>query len=207
MKDKKLSRREREKLRHRSEMLAAALTLFSEKGYYNVSMHEIAARAEFAVGTLYKFFKNKEDLYKALVSEKSEQYHKALKRVLDGPGDEIEKLRNYIRTKGERFRDNLPMVRLYLAENRGASFNIKAGMDDELRKRYNIFLMRLASVIESGVKNKRFKKIADSYHVAVAIESTVNSFLLLWLDAPDEHPYPDDPDTILNIFFNGLIAK
>ena len=58
MKQIKLSRREREKLRHRKEMLDAALKLFSEKGFHNVSMHEIAQKAEFAIGTLYKFFKN-----------------------------------------------------------------------------------------------------------------------------------------------------
>jgi len=56
MQDEKLPRREREKLRHRRQMLAAALDLFSEKGYHNVSMHEISKRAEFAIGTLYKFF-------------------------------------------------------------------------------------------------------------------------------------------------------
>ena len=53
----KLPRREREKLRQRQEMLAAALDLFSEKGYHNVSMHEVAGKAEFAIGTLYKFFR------------------------------------------------------------------------------------------------------------------------------------------------------
>ena len=42
MQDMKLSRREKEKLRQRQEMLDAALSLFSEKGYHNVSMHEIA---------------------------------------------------------------------------------------------------------------------------------------------------------------------
>ena len=71
MNEENLPRREREKLRQRQEMLAAALDLFSEKGYHNVSMHEVAEKAEFAIGTLYKFFRNKEDLYKALIMEKA----------------------------------------------------------------------------------------------------------------------------------------
>ena len=45
MEDMKMPRREREKLKQRQEMLAAALGLFSEKGYHNVSMHEIAEKA------------------------------------------------------------------------------------------------------------------------------------------------------------------
>ncbi|RPJ04344.1 MAG: TetR/AcrR family transcriptional regulator, partial [Deltaproteobacteria bacterium] len=54
MEECKLPRREREKLRQRHEVLDVALRLFSEKGYHNVSMHEIAKEAEFAIGTLYK---------------------------------------------------------------------------------------------------------------------------------------------------------
>ena len=82
MTDQKLPRREREKLRQRREMLAAALDLFSQKGYHNVSMQEIAEKAEFAIGTLYKFFQNKEDLYKALVLEQCDKFEEALMQRL-----------------------------------------------------------------------------------------------------------------------------
>jgi AcrR family transcriptional regulator len=205
MQTEKLPRREREKLRQRQEMLAAALDLFSQKGYHNVSMHEIAGKAEFAIGTLYRFFENKEDLYKALVLEQCDKFEDAVARAIEKPGEEIEKLRNYIRTKGERFRGNLPFVRLFLAESRGASFNIKAGLDEELRKRYYSFLEKLALIFASGIKNKRFKNITDPYHLAVALDSVVDAFLLLWLDAPERHPFPEDPDTILDIFLKGLV--
>lgn len=205
MQNQKLPRRERERLRQRQEILAAALDLFSEKGYHNVSMHEIAEKAEFAIGTLYKFFQNKEDLYKALVLEQCDHFEDAVNRAIEGPDDEVEKLRQYIRTKGERIRRNLSFVRLFLAERRGASFNIRAGLDDELRRRHYAFLERLASVFESGIRKERFKSITDPYHLAIALDSVFDAFLLLWLDAPDRHPYPDDPDFILNILFKGLI--
>jgi AcrR family transcriptional regulator len=206
MEKQKLPRREREKLRQRQEMLAAAFDLFSEKGYHNVSMHEIAGKAEFSIGTLYKFFQNKEDLYKALVLERCDEFEEALARAIEESDDEVEKLRNYIRTKGERFRENLPFVRLFLAESKGASFNIKAGLDEELRERVYVFLERLAAVFESGIKNKRFKPIASPYSLAAALDSVLDAFLLLWLDAPERHPYPEDPDVVLDIFLKGLVA-
>ena len=186
-------------------MLDTALALFSEKGYHNVSMHEIADNAEFAIGTLYKFFRNKEDLYKDLVLEQCETHHDALVRAIETPGDEVERLRNFVRAKGELFRGNLPFIRLYLAESRGASFTIKAGVDEKVRKGYRDSLQRLGSIFESGMKNGRFKRTSGPYYLAVALDSTVNAFLLLWLDAPESHPYPEDPDTILDIFFKGLV--
>jgi AcrR family transcriptional regulator len=205
MENEKLSRREREKLRQRQEMLAAALRLFSEKGFHNVSMQEIAEKAEFAIGTLYKFFKNKEDLYKVLILERADVFHVSLAAALENADDEIEKLRNYVKAKGELFRENVSFIRIYFAETRGASFNIMAGLDNEIRKRYGQFLNTLASVFENGIKQKKFKKIAKPYYLAVALDSICNGFLFLWVEDPEFNAYPEDPDTILNIFFKGLI--
>ena len=204
MEDMKMPRREREKLRQRKEMLAAALGLFSQKGYHNVSMQEIAQKAEFAIGTLYKFFKNKEDLYKALMLEQANKFDDELTKAIKEPDDEIEKLRNYARAKGELFRANVAMIRLYFAETRGASFNVMA-LDSEIRQQYYQFLQTLASVFERGIRRKRFKNIADPYYLAIALDSITNAFLFLWVEAPERHPYPEDPDTILAILFKGLV--
>ena len=204
MEDMKMPRREREKLRQRKEMLAAALGLFSQKGYHNVSMQEIAQKAEFAIGTLYKFFKNKEDLYKALMLEQANKFDDELTKAIKEPDDEIEKLRNYARAKGELFRANVSMIRLYFAETRGASFNVMA-LDSEIRQQYYQFLQILASVFERGIRRKRFKNIADPYYLAIALDSLTNAFLFLWMEAPERHPYPEDPDTILDILFKGLV--
>ena len=206
MKIRKLPRREREKLRHRQEILSTALFLFSEKGYHNVSMHEIAKEAEFAIGTLYNFFQNKEDLYKALVLEQSDRFEHAITKGIKEPGDEVEKLKNYIRVKSEWLRNNLSFVRLFLAERRGASFNVKAGLDEDLRERHYAFMKKLAAIFDKGIKGKRFKEVADPFYLAVALDSALDAFLLLWIDSPERYSYPEDPDDILDIFFKGLLT-
>jgi TetR/AcrR family transcriptional regulator len=205
MEVQKLPRREREKLRQRQEMLAAAVDLFSRKGYHNVSMHEIAEKAEFAIGTLYKFFQNKEDLYKTMVLERCDDFEAALASTLAQAEDEVEKLRHYVRFRGDRFRHNLPFVRLFLAESRGISYNLKAGVDAEVRRRYYDMLKRLAAVFASGIEKRRFKKIADPFYLAAALDSAIDASLLLWHDAPERFSFPEDPDTILDIFFKGLL--
>lgn len=205
--DPKLPRRERDKLRQRQEILSAALELFSQKGYHSVSVQEIAAQAEFAIGTLYKFFQNKEELYRALVLEQCEDFEVFLDRAIAAGDDEVAKLQNYIRAKADWCRRHLPFVRLYLAESRGAGFNLLANLNDELRQRYYAFLEQLAAIFAAGIKRKRFKDIGDPFFLAVSLDSIVDASLLLWLDAPERHPYPEDPDAILNIFFRGLLEK
>ncbi len=205
MEHKKLSRREREKLAQRREILAAALELFSERGYHNVSMHTIAEKSEFAIGTLYKFFTNKEELYQALILEKFFKFHEAISRAIEQSDDEVEKLRNYVQAKGEVFRANVPMIRLYFAETHGARYNVMAGFNTEIRQRRSKFMQTLAAIFESGMKKKRFKRIGNPHHLAVALDSISNAFLFLWLEEPERHPYPEDPDTVLSILFKGLL--
>jgi AcrR family transcriptional regulator len=168
-------------------------------------MHEIAAKAEFAIGTLYKFFSNKEDLYKALILELSDRFHAELSKAIESPGDEINKLCRYVQAKGEVFRDKAATIRLYFAETRGASFNILAGLDQDIRNRRERFLERIAAIFESGIRAGRFHPIAEPYILAVALDSLCNAFLFLWLENPEKHSYPEDPDAILNIFFKGLL--
>lgn len=201
---KKLPRREREKLRHRAEMLATALELFSEKGYHNVSMHEIAEKAEFAIGTLYKFFKNKEDLYKALIIAKVGEYHRILSDVLSEKNDVQTTLKDYISAKAKIFADSVPTLRLYFAETHGASFNIKAGLDQDIRKLYDKLVKQLTSVLERGIRSKVLREL-DPYYMAVALEGLTNSFLFCWLEDPDRHPYETNVPVITDMFLNGVL--
>jgi len=81
-----------------------------------------------------EFFANKEELYKALVLEKSKEFHSTLLNALGKGRDEMACIRAYLEAHIRVFMDNLKFVRLYLAETRGARFNIGAGLDEELEK-------------------------------------------------------------------------
>ncbi|HLG94189.1 MAG TPA: TetR/AcrR family transcriptional regulator [candidate division Zixibacteria bacterium] len=60
-------RKEREKLHRKEEILNAAEKVFFEKGLAMATMDEIAERAELSKGTLYLYYKSKEDLYLAII--------------------------------------------------------------------------------------------------------------------------------------------
>jgi AcrR family transcriptional regulator len=59
-------RKEREKERRKQQILVAAKRVFSEKGFNKATMEDIAHEAELSPGTLYLYFKNKEELYASL---------------------------------------------------------------------------------------------------------------------------------------------
>ena len=168
-------------------------------------MNEIAQKAEFAVGTLYKFFKSKEDLYKTLMLDLADRFQSALREALEAEEDEIGKLRNCVQVKGEVFRANLSAIRLFFAEGQGASFRLGAELDADLREKKKKGIQALAAVFNDGISRKRFDRIAIPYHLAVALDSITKSFLLLEFENPENQPYPEDPDVILDIIFKGLV--
>ncbi|GAA6140456.1 TetR/AcrR family transcriptional regulator [Hydrogenophaga sp. 5NK40-0174] len=63
------TKRERRKQARPGELLAAALSLFVEKGYAATRVDEVAARAGVSKGTLFLYFASKEELFKAVVRE------------------------------------------------------------------------------------------------------------------------------------------
>ena len=60
-------RKKRERERRRQQIMVAAKNVFAQKGFNKATMEDIAKEAELSPGTLYLYFKNKEELYKALV--------------------------------------------------------------------------------------------------------------------------------------------
>jgi len=64
--DKKISRKQRETDLRKQDILKAAEKLFLANGYEDTTMSQIANEAEFSKGTLYNYFKSKDDLYLAI---------------------------------------------------------------------------------------------------------------------------------------------
>ena len=199
----KLTRRQRERQRHRREILDAAIDLFAQKGFHNVSMHEIAEKAEFGIGTIYSFFENKEALYKALIMEYAEKFHTALCHALAEGKDEFEKIINFLRAKGEIFKEGIKIVRLYLAETRGVSFSFKEGLDEEIRELHEDTIKRLTKIFKSGTKKGLFAKI-NPYYLAVSLDSISNAFLLCWLGDTNKHDYFKNIPVMISIFFERV---
>jgi len=85
-------RQEREKAQKREAIINAAEKIFFAKGYENTTMDEIAEEAEYSKGTIYLYFKNKEDLYLAISARSAEIFYEILKEEIDKGKNGKEKL-------------------------------------------------------------------------------------------------------------------
>jgi TetR/AcrR family fatty acid metabolism transcriptional regulator len=86
------SLKERQRLEREDLILQAAEEVFVEKGYYNASMDEIAARVGIAKGTLYLHFACKEDMVAALLKRKLEAFKDKIESIISEEGTARDKL-------------------------------------------------------------------------------------------------------------------
>jgi len=107
MQEEKPPRREREKLRQREEMLAVASISSRRRDITTSPCTKLLKKPNLPSEQLYKFFRSKEDLYKALIMEMAAEYHNALSAVLSRQGDVLTILNDYITVKMGIFDGNL----------------------------------------------------------------------------------------------------
>jgi AcrR family transcriptional regulator len=95
------------KARTRAAIIEAATVLFAERGYEDTSIHEVAARADTGVGTLYNYFDSKEEILRQVLVRQFEGTEAAFAQVTAARSD-----------PGERLALALEMYATYVRQNR-----------------------------------------------------------------------------------------
>ncbi len=86
-------RKEREKKRRRNAIIDAAEQVFFSKGVENAKMDEVAKIAELSKGTLYLYFKNKDELFHAIVVRAMEMLYGNFVQAVEKQATGLEKIR------------------------------------------------------------------------------------------------------------------
>lgn len=109
------SRRQREREARRAKILAAAEDVFVAKGFADATMDEVATRAELSKGTLYLYFKDKDDLYVGTCLLTLRRLVERYEQVTAGDGAPLEVLRELSRAHVEFARENRERFRLAMS--------------------------------------------------------------------------------------------
>lgn len=175
-------RKQREKEYRRQEIIRAARKVFSSKGFNAATMEEIALQAELSPGTLYLYFKNKEELHTVLSIN-----------ILQHLADEIQKVVKEdisVEQKIERFRDVFIEVYDYDSSILINLFHLQSGetlqnLSEEVLKQLKIHSSMahgaIIDIIKQGIHEGTF---IDEHPVALAdILWASYSGIVLWVDS------------------------
>lgn len=199
---------ERRKDARPQEVLAAALDIFVERGYAATRLDDVAARAGVSKGTLYLYFENKEELFKAVVREnlvpalsEAEDY------IENYSGSSTDLLREFILAWWKRIGETKlsGITKLMMAES-GNFPDVASFYHEEVISRGNALIIR---VLERGMDSGEFRKI-DKVHANLIIVGPV-LMLMMWKHSFHAcQPVPisasDYLDCFLDLITRGLHA-
>jgi TetR/AcrR family transcriptional regulator len=200
----RVPRKERERQRREGEFLEAAEEVFSRKGYHSATIQEISEKSEFAVGSIYHMFRNKDEIYTALLRMRMEEYLSLLEEEIRAFHDPVATIRALIETKYQYCIEHKPFLRLYLDTTLGSDGDVRFDGVEKLIARYEEYLRLLAGIFEAGIEKKLFSG-NDPIGMALAMEGMVRSFVTYWIrHEEDRVPLPEF-STIREILFQGIL--
>ena len=113
-----LGRRTRRRQLHqelaREQLLDAAEEVFAAKGYHEATLKEVAALAEFSVGSVYSFFENKDDLFLSIWLRRGAEFTPGLEAAVGAAPGPLQALHAIVDFEVGFFRDHPHFGRLYL---------------------------------------------------------------------------------------------
>jgi AcrR family transcriptional regulator len=198
----------KEKQRRQREMLIlqAAEEIFAEKGYYDTSIDEVAARVGIAKGTVYLHFASKEALIVAIFTREMEHFLQEVETIL---------------ASGMTARARLEMVlrSLYTGMHRRRSQLLSNAYNDvdlrhmlmESKSHIHELWERLAAsvttLLEEGKDSSEFNCAMPTKVMLVAFFSLLSSHVSELLVFNDERSTEDFVGLMGSIFFDGITAK
>lgn len=122
----------------RSKILKAAVQVFARKGFYNATVAEIAERASVAAGTIYLYFKNKDEILISIFEEEMANFIAQVNRAIAAESDSLERLRQFIFTHLQFVKRNPALAQVMQVELRQSNKFIKEYTGSKLREYLNI---------------------------------------------------------------------
>ena len=202
METERVGRKEREYLVHREEILSAAEKVFAAKGFFLTTMSDIAREAEFGTGTLYKYFRSKEELYFTLIDEKVEEINRLVKDELSQRSSAVERIKKALALQFEFFERNRDFFRIYISERNRFEWTVKDELGKGLHEKMVTYINILAEVMRQGIDREEFR-LMNPMDLAHALVGIVNSFVFEWMISREPYPLISKVDTVLEIFLGG----
>lgn len=189
----------------REKILKGALKAFARKGFYNTKVSEIASEAEVADGTIYLYFKNKDDLLISLFEDRMEWIIGRIEDELETvDGTVLEKMTRIIELHFQLAIENPDLAEFITVELRQSAKFIK----EYSNPKFGDYLGILKKLIDEGQQEGVFRKDLDSRLVGRAVFGALDEVLL---QLTLSHNRPEDVsrevEQVSRMLIDGLRAR
>jgi TetR/AcrR family transcriptional regulator len=173
------SRKDRERERHRREILQAAERIFAREGYHATTVEKIAKESEFAVGTLYNLFKGKEDLYRNVIEGGIRNFMGEFEERVLSVEDSEEAIGALIELRLTHAHEHREFIRTLFVSFPGSGVDPTRFMPSELLEVHHRYLDSVVHLFQQGILRGTFDE-ADPLYLTLCLEGIINAFIAYW---------------------------
>ena len=184
-------------------IINAAIKVFAEKGFYTANVADVAKEAGVADGTIYLYFKNKDDLLISLFETKMEEILKRFSSLITGNGNAEKKLHKFIHLYFQMIEEDHNLAEVFQVELRQSSKFLK----DYHNQNFIDFLNLIGDIIHQGQNDGLFKPTISIHTMKLIIFGALDELARQWILTDNHH---DDlkktADETSNIFIRSILV-
>lgn len=182
------------------QILEAAVKVFARQGFHQSTVAQIAKEAGVADGTIYLYFKNKDDILVQFFSFRAKQVFESFREEVDRAQTSADKLRNLVRRHLAEFQRDRDGAVVYQVETHQNSRMAEA----QIREMSQMYRDLIAEIIEQGQQEGTIRKDLYVGLVKRFIIGAVDEVINTWLHSDGEYDLVSMADPLVELFIKGI---
>ncbi len=189
------------KIDKRIRILNAAVTIFAKKGFYNSKVADIAKKAGVADGTIYLYFKNKDEILIMIFEEEMEKVIAEVKAEVFSENDILDNIRKFILAHLTFVKKNPRLAQVFQLELRQSNKFIKEYTGTRLQEYLNI----ISDIIHDGQQQGVLNPALHPGLVKRALFGALDEVATHWILSKNvKYNLDESAEQLIQIFINGL---
>ncbi|MEO8435531.1 MAG: TetR/AcrR family transcriptional regulator [Pyrinomonadaceae bacterium] len=187
----------------REAILRAATRVFARNGYFNSKVADIAGAAGVADGTVYLYFKSKEEILHSIFDRSVDQAVADGRKQLENIEDPREKLRRIAWLHLERLGADRDLAVVFQVELRGST----KFMEEFSAAGFAEYLGLIRATFEEGQSAGVFRRELNAKVMAKILFGALDEMATNWIISKRRYKLAPMADQVLDIFLNGVGVK
>ncbi len=184
-------------------IINAAIKVFADKGFYTANVADVAKEAGVADGTIYLYFKNKDDLLISLFETKMEEILLRFSSLLNSNQSAEEKLRQFIHLYFQMIEEDQNLAEVFQVELRQSSKFLK----DYHNQKFIDFLNLIGDILHQGQSDGQFKTDISIHTMKLIIFGALDELARQWILTEDpQENLKQTADETSNILIRSILV-
>ncbi|MBI4610452.1 MAG: TetR/AcrR family transcriptional regulator [Candidatus Rokubacteria bacterium] len=185
------------------QIIEAAVRVFARNGYYNSRVSDIAREAGIASGTIYLYFRTKNDILVTLFREKMAAFVAHLRKAIEAEPDAVAKLRRLVALHFKILEADPELAEVVQVELRQGHKFFRGASAAEVGAYFSL----IASVLENGIESGLFRKDLPVKVATKVLFGAMDQMATSWVLGKRTYRLSETSTTVADLFLRGISAR